>query len=117
MLWELDPGSQVGLAEQIAGAVRRAVVSGELTAGEPLPTSAELAAVLGVNRNTVLAAYRRLREEEIVEFRRGRGARIREDVGDDRRIVQAAREFLRIGSDLGYSAAQLSGLLHRAAGS
>lgn len=115
MMWELDPDSKVGLADQIVAAVRSAVVSGELVAGELLPTSKELGKLLGVNQNTALAAYRQLREEQVLEFRRGRGARVREDAGDELRILEAAREFLRVGSNLGYSASQLPGLLRRVA--
>lgn len=54
----------------------RGVHHGELAAGDQLPPAAELAAALSVDRNTVLAAYRQLRETGILEFRRGRGARI-----------------------------------------
>jgi DNA-binding transcriptional regulator YhcF (GntR family) len=113
-MWELDPTSRVGLADQIVTAVRRAVVAGDLAAGDLLPTSKELATVLGVNPNTVLAAYRRLRDEQVLEFRRGRGVRVSGSAGDESRILEAAREFVRIGWSLGYSADQLPGLLHKA---
>ncbi|MER6795687.1 GntR family transcriptional regulator [Amycolatopsis mediterranei] len=56
--------------------VRRGVASGELALGEQLPPAAELAKALSVDRNTVLAAYRQLREDGVLEFRRGRGARV-----------------------------------------
>jgi DNA-binding transcriptional MocR family regulator len=47
-------------AAEIAGQVRDLVASGELPAGESLPPIRELARSLGVNRNTVAAAYRLL---------------------------------------------------------
>ena len=77
MLWSIDPASRLPLQEQIAGCVRRAVADDELAVGEQLPPAAELAEALAVDRNTVLAAYRRLREDGVLEFRRGRGARSR----------------------------------------
>ena len=60
----------------MAACVVRSVHAGELAVGEQLPPATELAAALSVDRNTVLAAYRQLREAGILEFRRGRGARI-----------------------------------------
>jgi len=76
MRWTVDHSSQEPLQHQIAGCIRRGVASGELTTGEQLPPSAELGVALSVDRNTVLAAYRQLRDEGLLEFRRGRGARV-----------------------------------------
>jgi DNA-binding transcriptional regulator YhcF (GntR family) len=75
----IDHGSAQGLAHQIAGCVRRGVATGELVAGEQLPPAGELGESLSVDRNTVLAAYRQLRDEGVLEFRRGRGARVAAD--------------------------------------
>lgn len=76
------------------------VHSGELEVGEQLPPAAELAAALSVDRNTVLAAYRQLRESGILEFRRGRGARIAatakiRDFAPVREAVQSVLELAR----------------------
>src|SRR5438309_9164187 len=61
------------LHEQVAGEIRRAISEGEAKPGERLPPARDLAAVLGVNTNTVLRALRELRDEGLLEFRRGRG--------------------------------------------
>ena len=76
MRWEIDHTSRERLQDQVATCVRRGVASGELEVGEQLPPAAELAAALSVDRNTVLAAYRQLRDDGVLEFRRGRGARV-----------------------------------------
>ncbi|WP_139104607.1 GntR family transcriptional regulator, partial [Gordonia sp. UCD-TK1] len=46
--------------QAIVQSVRDAIVSGRLRPGDSLPPIRELATELGVNRNTVAAAYRQL---------------------------------------------------------
>ncbi|MER6278399.1 MULTISPECIES: aminotransferase class I/II-fold pyridoxal phosphate-dependent enzyme [Streptomyces] len=64
-------------AAEIAAGVERAVGAGELQPGQPLPPMRELAAQLGVNPNTVAAAYRILRERGVIETAGRRGSRVR----------------------------------------
>ena len=71
--YKIDPSLPEPLFEQVAAAVRRAIADGEAHPGERLPLAKDLATVLGVNRNTVLRAIRVLRDEGLLEFRRGRG--------------------------------------------
>ena len=70
---KVDRGDPTDLHEQVAGEIRRAIADGEAKPGERLPPAKDLAAILGVNTNTVLRALRRLRDEGLLEFRRGRG--------------------------------------------
>lgn len=90
------------LHERIAAAVRRAIAEGGVGTGDALPTALQVADALGVHRNTVLRAYRMLRDEGTIELRAGRGARVqrpptavdilREEV--DALLRAAAREGL-----------------------
>lgn len=96
MRWDIDPGSRQPLQEQIAACVRRAVASGELAVGEQLPPAAELGPALSVDRNTVLAAYRRLRDDGVLEFRRGRGARVARQAARPRAVDDAARALVEV---------------------
>jgi GntR family transcriptional regulator len=66
----------MALHDQVAAEIRRAIADGEAKPGEKLPPSMDLAAILGVNRNTVLRALRILRDEGTVDFTRGRGVRV-----------------------------------------
>ncbi|MFF0447235.1 aminotransferase class I/II-fold pyridoxal phosphate-dependent enzyme [Streptomyces sp. NPDC004609] len=64
-------------ASDIAADIERAVGTGGLEPGQLLPPMRELAARLGVNPNTVAAAYRTLRERGIIETAGRRGSRVR----------------------------------------
>jgi DNA-binding transcriptional MocR family regulator len=64
-------------AAEIAANVERAVASGELVPGQLLPTMRELATDLGINANTVAAAYRTLRDRGVIETAGRRGSRVR----------------------------------------
>lgn len=87
----------VELHEQVAAEIRRAIANGEAIAGERLPPAKDLAAVLGVNTNTVLRALRELRDEGLLDFRRGRGIRVAGTperglvVAQSKALVQLAR--------------------------
>lgn len=76
MLLTLDLHDPRPLHAQVAGTIRRAIVTGDLAPGERLPPARDLAAALGVNANTVLRALRELRDEQLLEFRRGRGVTV-----------------------------------------
>lgn len=64
-------------AAEIAASVELAVGEGSLAPGHVLPPQRELAAELGVNPNTVAAAYRTLRERGVIETAGRRGSRVR----------------------------------------
>lgn len=97
MRWHVDPGAPQPLREQIASSVRRAIAGGELAVGSPLPPAAELGEALEVDRNTVLAAYRQLRDEGVLEFRRGRGVRVARADRPHDAVVEAAAALLAVG--------------------
>lgn len=69
----VDRSEPMALHDQVAAEIRRAIADGEAGPGERLPLAKDLAAVLGVNKNTVLRALHILRDEGLLEFRRGRG--------------------------------------------
>ncbi|MEU1215278.1 aminotransferase class I/II-fold pyridoxal phosphate-dependent enzyme [Streptomyces sp. NPDC005790] len=77
-------------ASDIAASVERGVASGDLDPGYVLPPMRELASLLGVNTNTVAAAYRSLRERGVIETAGRRGSRVRP------RPASTARGSLRV---------------------
>ncbi|TMQ89833.1 GntR family transcriptional regulator [Actinomadura soli] len=110
MRWTVDHSSQEPLQHQIAGCVRHGVAAGELTAGEQLPPAAELAVALSVDRNTVLAAYRQLRDEGLLEFRRGRGARVTSGA-PVASVTEAAHALIAVARAQGLGRAELIRLI------
>jgi GntR family transcriptional regulator/MocR family aminotransferase len=66
-------GAAAPLAAQVAEQFRVAVAVGVLSAGERLPSTRDLAAVLGVSRTVVSTAYARLFAEGWLEGRHGSG--------------------------------------------
>ncbi|MFH9042361.1 aminotransferase class I/II-fold pyridoxal phosphate-dependent enzyme [Streptomyces sp. NPDC017966] len=77
-------------AAEISASIERAVGDGALRPGEPLPPMRELAERLGVNPNTVAAAYRTLRERGVIETAGRRGSRVRS------KPATTARELIRV---------------------
>lgn len=70
---KVDRTEPTPLHDQVAAEIRRAIAEGEAGPGERLPLAKDMAAVLGVNKNTVLRALHILREEGLLDFQRGRG--------------------------------------------
>ena len=94
------------LYQQVAAEIRRAIADGEAKPGEHLPPAKDLAAVLGVNTNTVLRSLRLLRDEGLLEFRRGRGISV---AGTPERgaVVQRARDLVDFARQQGYRTDEL----------
>jgi GntR family transcriptional regulator len=110
---EIDHSSPVPLHEQVAAAIRRAIAEGEAVAGERLPPARDLAAVLGVNANTVFRGLRTLRDEGLVEFRRGRGVTV-SGIGPQRSLViEKARELVTLARHCGYRPEELAEIVAR----
>lgn len=106
MLWQVDPSSSQPLFEQLAAQVRHGIASGELPRGHKLPSAKELAASLDVNLHTVLRAYQELRDEGLLELRRGRGAVVIADEPGLVHLHHLADELLAQARRLGLSADQ-----------
>ena len=73
MLLKVDHSSRQALHDQLAGQLRAAISSGAVGPGDRLAPARELAAGLDVNVHTVLRALKTLKEEGLVDMRRGRG--------------------------------------------
>ena len=109
----IDHSSPVPLHEQVAAAIRRAIAEGEAGPGERLPPARDLAAVLGVNANTVFRALRTLREEGLVEFRRGRGVSVTGTAPQRSPVVVKARELVEVARRYGFRPEELAEIIEQ----
>ena len=102
----VDRSDPLPLHEQVAARIRRAIADGEAGPGERLPLAKDLAAVLGVNKNTVLRALHLLRDEGLLEFRRGRGITV---AGTPQRgaVLTQARGLVQLARRQGYGREEL----------
>jgi GntR family transcriptional regulator len=110
MIKQVDRDASKPLHDQVAAEIRRAIADGEAGPGDRLPPARDLAAVLGVNANTVLRALRMLRDEGLLEFRRGRGVTVA-GTPEDGAVVARAHEFLEFARSQGYRQDELVKLI------
>ncbi len=92
----IDRQERVPLHGQVAAEFRRDISEGQATPGQRLPPARDIAAVLGVHLNTVFRALRVLRDEGILEFRRGRGITV-SGTPEQSALLAKAREPLPHG--------------------
>src|SRR5690348_13647420 len=74
----LDPDDPRPPYQQVANALRAAILTRKLAPGEKLPSGNELAQRYGVARMTIQQAMRILRDEGLIVSRQGSGVFVRE---------------------------------------
>jgi GntR family transcriptional regulator len=108
----VDRTDPTPLHEQVAAEIRRAIADGEAGPGDRIPQARDLAAVLGVNRNTVLRALRLLRDEGLLEM--GRGRAIRVTGGPEHgAVITRTKELIEFARRHGYRRDELVALVQR----
>ena len=85
----IDPGRDVPLFVQIAEQIEDDVFTGAYAEGDRVPSTNELAALLGINPHTVLKGMNILVDEGIISKRRGMGMYVQDGA---REKVRAKRE-------------------------
>jgi GntR family transcriptional regulator len=109
---KLDRGDPTPLHEQVAAHIRRSIAEGDARAGDRLPPARDIASVLDVNTNTVLRALRQLRQEGLLEFRRGLGVRVA-GTPEQGLVLAKARELLALARHHGYPREELIEIMQR----
>lgn len=100
-LRQVNKVESTAVYRQVAAEIRRAIAEGEIKDGERLPLAIDLAAILEVNKNTVIRALHTLRDEGLLDFTRGRGIRV---VGSRERgaVLVKVNELLDFARHEGY---------------
>ncbi|HEY7917126.1 MAG TPA: GntR family transcriptional regulator [Acidimicrobiales bacterium] len=102
----VDRSDPMPLYDQVAAEIRRAIAEGEADPGDRIPQAKDLAAVLGVNTNTVLRALRVLRDEGLLELGRGRDI-IVSGTPERGAVVVRLKELLAFARSQGYQRDEL----------
>ena len=110
-MFAIDENDPTPLYAQLERAIRVAIATGRLNAGDKLPTVRQLAVDLKINANTVAKVYGELERAGVLETRRGVGTFIRNDGSRgssmpdrERLLVELADRFLAGAATLGFSA-------------
>ncbi|WP_334146704.1 GntR family transcriptional regulator [Microbacterium sp.] len=111
MLIRVDADSQRPLYDQVAASIRADLLSGTLRPGDRLPPAREVAAALDINQHTVLHAYQRLRDEGLVDLRRGRGAVVAASAAPLSELADEIAGLVRRAAGLGVSADTLAAIV------
>jgi GntR family transcriptional regulator len=109
---KLDRNDPLDLHEQVAAEIRRAIADGEAKPGERLPPAKDLAAILNVNTNTVLRALRALRNEGLLEFRRGRGITVT-GTPQQSALIERAKDLIHYAHTQGYKPDELAHIIQQ----
>lgn len=86
----IDETDRRPIYRQVADEIKGLIARGSLGEGMALPPVRQVADDLGVNLNTIAAAYRELQKEGLLKVRHGSGA-----VVSSRRVVQQSDNEMR----------------------
>jgi GntR family transcriptional regulator len=106
---QVDPSDATPIYAQLDRAIRVAIATGKMRAGEQLPTVRQLAVDLRVNANTVARVYLALERDGIVATKRGVGTfindtpRAAQAPHRDRQLRGLADRFLTDAAAIGYT--------------
>jgi GntR family transcriptional regulator len=97
----IDPRDELPVGLQLSWRLRALIRTGELGAGERLPSFRQLAEWAGVNVGTVRAVYEGLEEDGLVVSRHGQGTFVAEGVEAAPELEEIASEALRKAEEAG----------------
>jgi GntR family transcriptional regulator len=106
--FSVDPGGELPVGVQLTWRLRALIATGQLAAGEKLPSFRRLAEWAGVNVNTVRAVYEGLESEGLVVSHQGQGTFVAEGVEAAPQLEAIATDAVRRAHDAGLSLRDLA---------
>jgi GntR family transcriptional regulator len=106
--FRIDPDDELPVGLQLSWRLRALIRTGELAAGERLPSFRRLAEWAGVNVGTVRAAYEALEGDGLVVTRHGQGTFVAEGVEATPQLEEIASEALRRAEEAGIGPRELA---------
>jgi DNA-binding transcriptional regulator YhcF (GntR family) len=104
----VDPGDELPVGLQLSWRLRALIKTGELAAGERLPSVRRLAEWAGVNVGTVRAVYEALESDGLVVTRHGQGTFVAEGIAAAPQLEAIAADALRKAGEAGYGPRDLA---------
>ena len=113
MLFKVDKLSRTPIYEQIAENFIKQISSGELKAGDRLPSVRELSVALSINPNTIQKAYIELDRRQVIASAQGRGSFVTQDAVSilQKESLEKMDEFVSLARELKAAGAGREALL------
>ena len=106
--FRIDPGDELPVGLQLGWRLRALIRTGELAAGERLPSFRQLAGWAGVNVGTVRAVYEALENDGLVVTRHGQGTFVAAEVEAAPQLEEIASDALRRAEEAGIGPRELA---------
>lgn len=116
MKFWLSKNSEVPVREQLITQIRLGIISGDLSAGEKLPSTREIARRFKIHSNTVGFAYQMLSEQGLIEFRKGNGFYVcdsKQQNNDEKSLDVLIANFFQTAKLRGFSNAEIQNRLKK----
>jgi GntR family transcriptional regulator len=116
MLLTIDTTDPRAIYQQVADGIKELIARGKLAEGTPLPPVRQVAADLGVNLNTIAAAYRALQDDGLIVIKHGSGAVVASRTTTERSPDELLRQLRAALTELvlaGFSARKILTIVAR----
>lgn len=109
-IW-ISKNSEVPVSDQLTAQITLGIAAGDFRLGEKLPSTREIGRRCGVHAHTVGSVYRKLAEQNLLEFRQGSGFYVAKTAGKrierSGQLEELIEKFLETAKALGFSSEEV----------